>query len=583
MAEDPKPLTNDSKARHLKEFIIKFTIKNGQIPLTLDYKTFKASTGLDYNKGDYIAHPSPEVVKAELVKISTNEALSPQVKLLILKIQKETYNLLLRDCLPHSMRALVAQSLCLRVNRLMPKTRGNKQPTGMGSSSTHPDDASYANLRAVVKGFAVEADNNRNNYDTAINNVMENVDQINAARIEEQKTLLKALNRVSETLKADSALKVSMQKMSDTNTTTSSNITDLIELLRNVSMQAVISSIKGMVTEIFHAFKGFSSSTPSGSATIPTVTKLEVNVVMGGGRIQRNRPTTKPTLEVKLIESLSQPTSPVITPPEQSIHEEQPKIQHTTPKADRGKGIARDTDESPRKLVKAPTKVHLILDTPLLFPFKINGDLLASFLFLIADGRLNMVVNEAVKEGYFKGVEVESTAWWVRVIKSVYGEDGGVDGEGHLVRRCGLKAVVAGISKTVDNDILVIDKSFGFDTAVEEAQRVINAAHVEAKILITKKCISKDVDLCLISKLPFYLEREGGLLEYVERRLKDNGHMVIIVAEGAGQELLAAKTLKTSTTQDASGNKLQGVGLSMVDRLLFHSIASVRSRTMLCN
>jgi len=26
----------------------------------------------------------------------------------------------------------------------------------------------------------------------------------------------------------------------------------------------------------------------------------------------------------------------------------------------------------------------------------------------------------------------------------------------------------------------VIDKSFGFDTAVEEAQRAINAAHVEA-------------------------------------------------------------------------------------------------------
>ncbi|GKA06136.1 ATP-dependent 6-phosphofructokinase 6-like protein [Tanacetum coccineum] len=58
---------------------------------------------------------------------------------------------------------------------------------------------------------------------------------------------------------------------------------------------------------------------------------------------------------------------------------------------------------------------------------------------------------------------------------------------------------------------------------------------------------------------PFYLEGEGGLLEYVERRLKDNEHMVIVVAEGAGQELLAAETLKTSTAQDASGNKLQGI------------------------
>lgn len=29
--------------------------------------------------------------------------------------------------------------------------------------------------------------------------------------------------------------------------------------------------------------------------------------------------------------------------------------------------------------------------------------------------------------------------------------------------------------------VQVIDKSFGFDTAVEEAQRAINAAHVEAE------------------------------------------------------------------------------------------------------
>ncbi|KAL6524044.1 hypothetical protein OROMI_031139 [Orobanche minor] len=49
----------------------------------------------------------------------------------------------------------------------------------------------------------------------------------------------------------------------------------------------------------------------------------------------------------------------------------------------------------------------------------------------------------------------------------------------------GLKVAVAGIPKTIDNDILVIDKSFGFDTAVEEAQRAIKAAHVEE--LLTAK------------------------------------------------------------------------------------------------
>ncbi|GJT42210.1 hypothetical protein Tco_0950925 [Tanacetum coccineum] len=92
--------------------------------------------------------------------------------------------------------------------------------------------ASYADLRVAVEGFTIEADNNRNNYDIVINNVMESVEKINGARIKERTTLLKALNRVSKTLEADSALKASKQKMEDTNTNTSSNITNLTVLLR---------------------------------------------------------------------------------------------------------------------------------------------------------------------------------------------------------------------------------------------------------------------------------------------------------------------------------------------------------------
>ncbi|GJR32155.1 hypothetical protein Tco_1108387 [Tanacetum coccineum] len=75
VVEDLNLSTDDSKARSLKEFIIKFTVKSDQTPLTLDYKTFYETTGLDYNKGDYVAYPSLEVVKAELAKITINEAL----------------------------------------------------------------------------------------------------------------------------------------------------------------------------------------------------------------------------------------------------------------------------------------------------------------------------------------------------------------------------------------------------------------------------------------------------------------------------------------------------------------------------
>lgn len=71
---------------------------------------------------------------------------------------------------------------------------------------------------------------------------------------------------------------------------------------------------------------------------------------------------------------------------------------------------------------------------------------------------------------------------------------------------------------------------------------------------------SRDVDCCLIPESPFYLEGPGGLYEYIEKRLKENGHMVIVIAEGAGQELIS-ESLQSNDQQDASGNKLfQDVG-----------------------
>ncbi|XP_073055329.1 ATP-dependent 6-phosphofructokinase 6-like [Primulina eburnea] len=176
-----------------------------------------------------------------------------------------------------------------------------------------------------------------------------------------------------------------------------------------------------------------------------------------------------------------------------------------------------------------------------------------------------------------------------RGINQVYiiGGDGTQKGASVIyeeIRKRGLKVAVAGIPKTIDNDIPVIDRSFGFDTAVEEAQRAINAAHVEAESaengigvvkLMGRYCgfiamyatlASRDVDCCLIPESPFYLEGKGGLFEYIEKRLKENGHMVIVIAEGAGQELLTTKN-----EQDASGNKLlQDVGLWISQKIKEH-------------
>ncbi|XP_045819560.1 ATP-dependent 6-phosphofructokinase 4, chloroplastic-like isoform X1 [Trifolium pratense] len=165
-----------------------------------------------------------------------------------------------------------------------------------------------------------------------------------------------------------------------------------------------------------------------------------------------------------------------------------------------------------------------------------------------------------------------------RGINQVYiiGGDGTQKGAALIyeeVEKRRLQVAVAGIPKTIDNDIAVIDKSFGFDTAVEEAQRAINAAHVEVNsvengigivklmgrysgfIAMYATLASRDVDCCLIPESPFYLEGRGGLFEFIEQRLKENGHLVIVVAEGAGQEYIASE-VHAVNEKDASGNKL---------------------------
>ncbi|KAG2691912.1 hypothetical protein I3843_08G027500 [Carya illinoinensis] len=190
-----------------------------------------------------------------------------------------------------------------------------------------------------------------------------------------------------------------------------------------------------------------------------------------------------------------------------------------------------------------------------------------------------------------------------RGINQVYiiGGDGTQKGAAVIyeeIRRRGLKVAVAGIPKTIDNDIPVIDKSFGFDTAVEEAQRAINAAHVESEsnengigfvklmgrysgfIAQYATLASRDVDCCLIPESPFYLEGKNGLFEFIEKRLKETGHMVIVMAEGAGQDLLS-ECLQSKNLEDASGNKLlQDVGLWLSQRIKDHF---ARQRKMVIN
>ena len=91
-------------------------------------------------------------------------------------------------------------------------------------------------------------------------------------------------------------------------------------------------------------------------------------------------------------------------------------------------------------------------------------------------------------------------------------------------KRRRLRVSIVGIPNSLDNHVGIIDRSFGFHTAVETAQSAINAAHVEAEsapngvglvklmgrntghITLNSTLGSRDVDCCLIPKNPFYLE-----------------------------------------------------------------------------
>ncbi|KAM0943051.1 putative 6-phosphofructokinase [Dioscorea sansibarensis] len=141
----------------------------------------------------------------------------------------------------------------------------------------------------------------------------------------------------------------------------------------------------------------------------------------------------------------------------------------------------------------------------------------------------------------------------------------------HEIQHRNLNISITGIPKTVDNDIGIIDRSFGFQTAVEMALQAINAAHVEAEsavngiglvklmgrstghIALHATLSSRDVDCCLIPENDFYLEGKGGLFEFLDQRLKKNGHAVIVVAEGAGQDKIP-RTDAQKEEKDESGN-----------------------------
>jgi 6-phosphofructokinase 1 len=167
----------------------------------------------------------------------------------------------------------------------------------------------------------------------------------------------------------------------------------------------------------------------------------------------------------------------------------------------------------------------------------------------------------------------------------VIGGDGTLRGAQAIaqeVEQRGLAISVVGIPKTIDNDISYVQETFGFETAVTETRTSLYSAYVEATgawngiglvklmgrhsgfIAAYATLANSNVNFCLVPEIPFTLE---GFLHALQERLSKRGHALVVVAEGAGQDLMGE-----TPGRDASGNvRLGDIGIFLRDRIREHS------------
>jgi len=169
----------------------------------------------------------------------------------------------------------------------------------------------------------------------------------------------------------------------------------------------------------------------------------------------------------------------------------------------------------------------------------------------------------------------------------VIGGDGSMRGAHRLtteIARRGERIAVVGVPKTIDNDIPHIGQSFGFQTAFAKAAESIKAAYVEAQAAVNGISLVKvmgrsagfiacyaalanhDADFVLIPEVPFTLEGDHGLLALLERRVAEHGSAVVVLAEGAGQDIIPS-----DGHTDASGNPVLGdIAAHLRERITDH-------------
>ncbi len=180
-------------------------------------------------------------------------------------------------------------------------------------------------------------------------------------------------------------------------------------------------------------------------------------------------------------------------------------------------------------------------------------------------------------------------AWRCNLV-FIIGGDGthrGAQALADVCRERGLPISVTGVPKTIDNDLGMIDRSFGFESAVEEAVHAIKSAKTEARCapngIGIVKLMGRDsgfiaahatisagnVDLLLIPELPLDLDpaSSSNVFLHLEQVLEKRGHAVVVLSEGAGADHLLKEKRLAQT--DAQGNqpKLPPIGVYMKSKI----------------
>uniref|UniRef100_A0A7S1RYX3 Phosphofructokinase domain-containing protein n=1 Tax=Alexandrium catenella TaxID=2925 RepID=A0A7S1RYX3_ALECA len=147
-------------------------------------------------------------------------------------------------------------------------------------------------------------------------------------------------------------------------------------------------------------------------------------------------------------------------------------------------------------------------------------------------------------------------------------------------KRRNLDISIVGLPKSIDNDILFFDKTFGFDSAVSTAADIMRNGWVEAtscdKGVGIVKLMGRDagfvamhaalastiVDLVMIPEVNVKLE---DVIEHIDSTLARKNFMLIAIAEGAGQEFVA------TGEKDATGHTKYGdIGTFLRDEINAH-------------